>query len=112
MIRQMLRLAVDAARVEIDIRRNPPPALAEPAQPTTTATIAELAPVVDRDVKPAKDNRWESPTFHVETLRSETCPDCGEPKKVGSYRCAPCTKVAVAAREAAWDKVEEVSHVA
>jgi hypothetical protein len=80
MIRQMLKLAVEAAKVEADRFLG---LAEEPATPK-----AEPASV---NVQPSK---WSSPEFHIEVLKSASCPDCDKPKKAGSYRCKPCTMVA------------------
>jgi uncharacterized protein (UPF0212 family) len=87
MFRKMLKLAVEAAKVEIDHWKTPAPALVEP--------VVEHVPAINEAVEVAAavrtpDLRWQSPAFHMETLRSTTCPDCGEEKRVGWYRCSLC----------------------
>lgn len=95
MIRKMLGLAWEAAKVEIDLRRNPPPALEEHIE-------SAPAPEPPRSVTAAvTSSKWMSTKFQMEALAAKTCPDCGVEKKVGSYRCVPCWETAVAARKAA-----------
>ena len=36
--------------------------------------------------------KWESSTYHINVLGSETCPDCGAGKAIGMYRCAVCAR--------------------
>ena len=84
MIRQILKLAADAAKVEIDRWRNPG-AEPEPIAVTPVAVLPEPEP------SPAPVTRWSSTTQgHTQALASTSCPDCGVAKKVGAYRCAPC----------------------
>jgi hypothetical protein len=93
-IRQMLRLAVEAAKIEASRLVT---ALAPPGVPVPTsepAPIAEPVAVQPPPSEPAPASKWSSPAFHVETLKSTTCPDCDGPKKVGWYRCPKCTAVA------------------
>lgn len=80
MIRQALRLAVEAVKVEIrDRRKKPePPAEPEPEEPPAAKA----------------DSRWQSSAFHLQALASEFCPDCGDPKRIGFYRCHACIEVA------------------
>lgn len=82
MIRQMLRLAVEAVKVEIEHWRNPvqPEPVVAPI-----VTAAQVAPTV---------SKWSSSAFHMQVLASTECPDCGAPKKVHSYRCPSCTVIA------------------
>lgn len=102
MIRQLLRLAVDAVKVEVEHWKNPV------QQPVPALPPVEFVPVIDEVkvvsppvVAPKKiDVRWQSTKFHTETLMSTTCPDCDAPKKVGWYRCPVCTEVAVAGHDA------------
>ncbi len=87
MFRKILSLAVEAVKVEIAHRRTP---LLEP--------VVEEVPAIDEAVEvsatPAVTtpdrSRWQSPAFHTDTLASTKCPDCGEEKRVGWYRCSPC----------------------
>jgi hypothetical protein len=84
LVRQILSLAWQAAKVEIARRKDPAP---EPAPPVAVKVTPAPAPKAS--------SKWESNAFHTEALKSKTCPDCGEPKKIGSYRCAPCHEIAV-----------------
>jgi len=70
MIRRILRLAVDAAKVELS-------RLVESAAPAPAPV-----PVPQR-------SPWESPAYHLEQLANLVC-CCGEAKEHGSYRCKRC----------------------
>jgi hypothetical protein len=96
MIRKMLGLIVEAAKVEIAHRKTP---LLAPAVETVPAIEAVEVSVTSAVTTP--DLRWQSPKFHTDTLASKVCPDCSEEKRIGWYRCQLCTKVAVGARKAA-----------
>lgn len=74
MIRQMLRLAVAAARVEVTqlVERLRPAPQVEPPPPT-------IAP-----------SQWSSSAYHVRVLASVECPFCGAEKAVGAYMCKAC----------------------
>jgi hypothetical protein len=82
-IREMLRLAVEAVKVEA---RRFAEALEEATEPPV-----EQAPAPE-PVQSAPPSKWTSPAFHVEALGSRVCPDCDEPKRVGAYRCPKCTR--------------------
>jgi hypothetical protein len=93
MIRKMLGLAWEAAKVELEQWKNPTPAgaLIEPVVedvPAINEVVTVSAPIASAPSanKSATSNKWQSPAFHVETLNSKVCPDCGEPKSVGWYR--------------------------
>lgn len=74
----LLSLIRDAVVTEL---RNRFGAHQEPApEPAPVAKVAARSP-------------WESPTFHLEQLRSETCL-CGAAKRVGSYQCLECRQAA------------------
>jgi hypothetical protein len=76
MIRQALRLLVEAAEVELDRWVHP---TQEPV-----AVTPEPAPAA----KPA--SKWTSPAYHVEVLDGTVCPYCGAAKSVGWYMCRGC----------------------
>jgi hypothetical protein len=84
MIRQMLALAYEAAKVEA--RR-----FAEALEEATEPPPVEQAPAPE-PTQFAPPSKWSSPAFHVEALGSRVCPDCDEPKRVGAYRCPKCTR--------------------
>ena len=87
MIRHMLKLAVEAVKVEA--KRILSPEETRPAEePTPAPPKVEAAPKVP--------SKWSSSAYHVETLASATCPDCAGTKKVGAYRCLPCHEKAAA----------------
>lgn len=92
MIRQALRLAVEAAKVEVrnlvDVLTAAGTLKAESESPR------EPAVVLRQVAKLAAPSKWSSPAFHTEALKSTKCPDCDKPKKVGSYRCRTCAAVA------------------
>ena len=68
----MLRLAYEAAKVEMQRLLSPWP-------------VATEAPPA-----PAPQAKWESPAYHTQVLGSTTCTDCEQLKAVGRYRCVPC----------------------
>jgi hypothetical protein len=94
-IREMLRLAVEAVKVEArrfaaaivppgvaaghDSRGDTPGSGSDPGQGELSTT-------------PAPPSKWQSPAFHTEALGSRVCPDCEQPKRVGAYRCPKCTR--------------------
>jgi hypothetical protein len=99
MIRQMLKLAFEAAKVEArnlvdavvppgvaaghDSRGDTPGSGSDPGQDeVSTKPVQAVAP----------STKWQSPQFHVDALGSRVCPDCDEPKRVGAYRCGACTR--------------------
>ncbi len=87
MIRKMLGLAWEAAKVELANRRTP---LLAPAVETVPAIDEAVEVSVTSAVTTPDRSRWQSPAFHTQTLASTKCPDCGEEKRVGWYRCSPC----------------------
>ena len=89
MIRQMLKLAVEAAKVE----------LARLFDAIDAADAAEMAPPAPATAAPP--SKWSSPAYHIEALGSSVCPDCEAPKNVGAYRCKPCHVKAVLVRSVA-----------
>ena len=40
---------------------------------------------------PEAASKWASPARHIEVLNSAAC-ECGSEKKIGDYRCAPCSR--------------------
>lgn len=92
MFRQMLRLAVEAVKVEIELWKNPTGVEPEPMPAPVPVAVAEPPPV------PKAVSKWSSTAFHMEALRSTSCPDCGATKKVGSYRCVTCASEAAVRR--------------
>jgi hypothetical protein len=75
MIRQIIKLAIEAVKVEAQ-------RWLEPTQ--------EPAPVVAAPV----ESKWSCPKFHMEALASTTCPECNGPKQVHWYMCSDCRKPA------------------
>lgn len=92
MIRQVLKLAVEAAKVELrrlfdDIdeadAEEAPPIVAAPVQ--VTAASAKVTP---------ERSKWCSSAYHMKALGSPTCLECGAEKKVGAYMCKACADAA------------------
>jgi len=84
MIRQLLKLAVDAAKVEYGRWRNP-----------GTATEPEQAPELEPEAPPPVPatppaSKWTSTAYHTQVLASTECPFCNGAKSVGAYMCKPC----------------------
>lgn len=90
MIRKMLGLAFEAAKVELEHWRNPAPAFVEP--------VVEMVPAVNEAVEVSVTSAVTTPVAswrhstkgHVDALAATACPDCGEAKQVGWYVCAAC----------------------
>jgi hypothetical protein len=89
-IRQILKLAVAAAKVEA--RRFAEKLEEATAPPGVPVPVHEPAPIPEPVVESSPASKWQSPTFHTETLKSTTCPDCGGAKRVGWYRCPKCVR--------------------
>lgn len=89
MIRKMLGLALEAAKEEIRIWKNPAPMLPEPA--VETPPVDEVVEVsVTSAVTTLDLSSWRRSTKgHTETLASTKCA-CGADKNKGDYFCQPC----------------------
>ena len=91
MLRQMLKLAADAAKVELERWRNPgaepvPAALPEPTPPEPTPEAKPATTI-------ATDSPWRSSAYHVQVLARVECPFCNGSKDVGAYMCRACMEV-------------------
>jgi hypothetical protein len=90
MIRRMLKLAVDAAKVEAKRRLG-----REEPEPAQSPSAVEPSPVAEEaptpvTAAPVKESPWVSGNYHQMVLKSASCPECEQPKKVGAYRCPSC----------------------
>lgn len=90
MIRKMLGLALEAAKEEIRIWKNPAPMLPEPLAETPVEEIRSV-PVESNAYQspPVSSWRGNSQRMH-EALGSTKCPDCEAPKEAGWFQCAAC----------------------
>lgn len=87
MIRKMLGLALEAAKEEIRIWKNPAPMLPEVETPPVEEAVEVSAP---SEVTTPVASWRHSPKGHMDALASKACPDCGSAKQVGWYVCAAC----------------------
>lgn len=86
MIRQAIRLAIEAAKVEVQRLRERP---APPPVETPPPPAPEPAPAATTRRSP-----WASSAYHVQVLASTACPYCSEGKPAGEYFCARCRSAA------------------
>lgn len=84
MIRQLIGRIADAAIARLDRVVAPPKATPPAAAMAPDPSAPQTTPA------PQVMSKWSSPAFHIEALASAACPDCGEAKKVGWYRCSGC----------------------
>ena len=100
MIRKMLGLAWEAAKVEWGHWKNPGAEFEKTSgnkadasdlpRPTVSTTTPARGPEEAGTI--SKPSWRTSSAGHVAALNSTSCPDCGAEKKVGWYRCSSCVE--------------------
>jgi hypothetical protein len=85
MIRKMLGLAWEAAKVEVTRRKTP---LLEPAVETVPAINEAVEVSVTSAVRTPEWRRTSGGLSAA--LDATTCPDCDAPKATGWFQCASC----------------------